>query len=314
MATDIAEDRLAMRKLAPTKARRKVSLFWVLSLVPFGAFLIVFMAYPFAELVRTSLSDVAIVNGAFTYSFAGLGNFAHFVGDSTAHYSFLITAVFILVTVPVTLLLGVLLAILLDRSVIFARFAHTILLWPVLMTPVVLSVVWFLILSPNIGALNRLLASLGLPAQGLLASGPGAVGAIMLVDVWHWAPLVFLLVFSALKGIDGELFEAARVDGASEWQVYARIALPVLKPAIIAAGLIRLTMGAKTFDEMYLLTQGGPGTSTMMVSLYIRRVFFDQLDLGYGAAVSLAVIFAVGVALGLVLLGRTLGRSLQGGA
>ncbi len=305
-------DRPATSRGKPTTRRRTQRgsrLFWLSLVLPFVGFLLVFTLYPVLQLVRTALSNVQIIDGAFSYSFTGLGNFAQIGSDGTAHYSFLITALFILVTVPVTLVLGVVLAILVDRSVIFARVAHTLLLWPAVITPVVVSVVWYLILSPNIGGLNRMLEAFGLPGQSLLASGPGAVSAVMLVDVWHWTPLVFLLVYSSLKGIDGELLEAARVDGAGDWQMYTRIALPLLKPTIIAAALIRLTMGVKTFDEMYLLTHGGPDNSTMLVSLYIRQVFFDQLDLGYGAALSLAVIIGIGVAVTIVLLGRTLGRS-----
>lgn len=289
------------------------ALFRVLSLLPFVAFSLVFALYPLVQLVRTALSDVALVDGAFRFSFAGPANFAELGSDGTAHYSFLITAVFILVTVPVTLALGGILAILVDRSVAFARVAHNILLWPAVITPVVVSVIWFLILSPNVGVLNKVLTSLHLPAQGWLAHAPGAIGSIMLVDVWHWTPLVFLLLYSALKGIDTDLMESARVDGASEWQVYTRIVLPLLRPAIFAAALIRLTMGAKAFDEMFLLTHGGPGHATTLVSLYIRDVFFDQLELGYGAALSMVVILAVGVALAVVLLGRKLGRLAMGG-
>lgn len=313
MEADAVPARLPKSRTRSAKPGGDASLFRVLSLLPFVAFLLVFALYPVLQLVRTALSDVALVDGAFRYSFDGLGNFGQLGTDGTAGYSFLVTALFILVTVPVTLVLGALLAILVDRSVLFARVAHTILLWPAVVTPVVVSVIWFLILSPNVGGLNRVLASLGLPTQGWLAHGPGAVGSIMLVDVWHWTPLVFLLLYSALKGIDGELLEAARVDGASEWKVYTRVVLPLLRPAILAAALIRLTMGAKAFDEMYLLTHGGPGTATTLVSLYIRDVFFDQLELGYGAALSVVVILAVGVALGLVLLGRKLGRIAVGG-
>jgi multiple sugar transport system permease protein len=132
------------------------------------------------------------------------------------------------------------------------------------------------------------------------------VASIMVVDIWHWTPLVFVLIYTAILGVDTELLEAARVDGARDRQVYRHVVLPLLAPAIAAASLIRLTMGAKAFDEMFVLTQGGPGNATTLVSLYIRTLFFDQLKLGYGAAVSILVIIAVAVALGLVALGRAL--------
>lgn len=130
------------------------------------------------------------------------------------------------------------------------------------------------------------------------------MAAIILVDVWHWTPLVFILVFTAVQGVDVSLLDAARVDGASDRQVYRHVVLPLLVPAIAVASFIRLTMGAKAFDEMYVLTKGGPGDATMLISLYIRNVFFDQLQLGYGAAVSIVVVVAALAVVGLVALGR----------
>jgi multiple sugar transport system permease protein len=282
--------------------------FRLLTVLPLLAFLAVFAVYPIVELVRMSVSDVRFANGAFLWSFAGTDNYARAAPDTTFRYSLLITAVFIAVTVIATVVLGTALAIIVHRSVLLAGIARNVLLWPALIAPVVVSVIWFLVLSPNVGSLNKVLGSLGLEPQGWLGRPAGAIGSIILVDVWHWTPLVFIIVYSALQAIDRELLEAARVDGASEPRVYQRIVLPLLAPTIAAAALIRLTMGAKAFDEMYLLTHGGPGTSTTLISLYIRNVFFDQLQLGYGAALSVIVIGAIGVAVALVMLGRKLGQ------
>lgn len=282
--------------------------FRVLAVLPLVAFLLLFAAYPVVQLLRMSFSDAKLVNGAFTYPPVGFSNFARAGDDATFQHSAAITALFIVLTVVITVALGTLLAVLVDRSVLLAGIAGNVLLWPALLAPVVVSVVWFLVLSPNVGMLNKLLATFGAGPQGWLGEPGGAFAAIVLLDVWHWTPLVFILVYSALRGIDSELLEAARVDGASEPQLYRRIVLPLLAPAIGAATLIRVTMGAKAFDEMYLLTHGGPGTATTLVSLYIRDVFFDKLRLGYGAAVSVMVILAVVVAVGLVVLGRALGR------
>jgi multiple sugar transport system permease protein len=276
------------------------------ALLPLAFFLVIFALYPVVQLVRMSLSDVNIVGGEFAWSGTGLSNYAAFADDDVGRYSFLITVVFIAVTVPATVVLGTALAILVHRSVWLAGFARNVLLWPTLIAPVVVSVIWWLILSPNFGTLNKVLESVGLPAQGWLGNPTGAIASIMVVDIWHWSPLVFILIYAAIQGIEPDLLEAAQMDGASEWQSYRHVVLPLLLPAIGAATLIRLTMGAKAFDEMYVLTQGGPGTATTLVSLYIRNVFFDQLDLGYGAAVSVLVIIAIGAVLALIALGRAL--------
>jgi multiple sugar transport system permease protein len=280
--------------------------FRTVALLPLAVFLLLFAAYPMVQLVRMSFSDVNIIGGEFVWSGTGLSNYTAFPDDDVARYSFFITLVFIAVTVPATVILGTGLAILVHRSTVLAGLARNVLLWPTLIAPVVVSVIWWLILSPNFGTLNKVFESLGLPPQGWLGSPIGAVISIMVVDIWHWAPLVFILIYAAIQGIEPELIEAAEVDGANEWQVYRHVVVPLLTPAIVAASLIRLTMGAKAFDEMYVLTQGGPGTATTLVSLYIRNVFFDRLELGYGAAISVLVIVAVGAVLLLIAAGRAL--------
>ena len=286
------------------RRRRRREWFGLVALLPLVAFLVVFAIYPLSDVVRMALSNTRIANGQFVEQFNGLTNLSSFAHDGTAHYSLLITLLFIGVTVPVTVVLGTFLAIVVDRATRASGLVSSLVLWPALIAPVVVSVIWFLILSPTVGILNRALTSAGLPTQSWLGTDNGAIGSIIVVDVWHWTPLVFILIYSALKTLNTELIEAARIDGVSEYQLYAHVVLPLLKPAIIAAAGIRLTMGAKAFDEMYLLTQGGPGHATTLVSLYIRDVFFDQLKLGYGSAISLIVIIAIVAAVLLIFVGR----------
>jgi len=267
--------------------------FGLFAVLPFVLFMLVFAVYPLVQVVRMALSDVQIQGGRFLWDFGTLANFARMFDDALAMSSAVTTVIFILATVPLTLVLGTLLAVLVDRSALFGPIARNLALWPAVVAPVVVSLIWLLILSPTVGVLNKALIDLGLPAQGWLGSEVGAMASIILVDVWHWTPVVFLLVYTALKGIDDQILEAARVDGANERQIFWRVVLPLLAPALGAAALIRLVMGVKAFDEMYLLTRGGPGDATTLVSLHIRNVFFDRLELGYGAAFSLVVVVAV---------------------
>lgn len=267
------------------------------AVLPLAVFLAVFAVYPLVQLVRMSVSDVAVEQGVFNWSFTGLANFAALAADPVAADSVVATVVFVAGAVPLTLLLGTVLAVLTDRAVLLAGVARNLLLWPAVVAPVAVSLIWLLVLSPSIGALNKLLASVGLPEQGWLGSPVGAMAAVVAVDVWHWTPVVFLLVYTALRGIDPPLLEAARVDGAGELAVLRHVVLPLLRPALLAAALIRLVMCVKAFDEMYLLTRGGPGTATTLVSLHIRNVFFDRLQLGRGAAFSVVVVAATVAAL-----------------
>jgi multiple sugar transport system permease protein len=261
-------------------------------MLPDGVLLILFAVYPTLQLIRMAFSIVRFERGQFIWSYAGPANFVRLPTDPIVWESVSKSVIFIATTVPLTLLLGTALALLVDRSVLFVGVARNVLLWPALVAPVVVSVIWLLVLSPNIGVLDKLLATLGWPEQGWLGDPAGAMFSVILVDVWHWTSIVFLLVYTALKGIPADLLEAGRLDGASESQALRYIVLPLLGPALATAALIRLVMGVKVFDEMYLLTQGGPGTATTLVSLYVRDVFFDRLDLGYGAAFSLAIVVA----------------------
>ena len=116
---------------------------------------------------------------------------------------------------------------------------------------------------------------------------------MVLVDVWHWTPLVFLILFAGVEGLPGEVIEAARVDGATTAQIVRRIILPLMWPAIAVAFVFRSILAFKVFDQIFLLTSGGPGTATEVVSLRLYDVFFNQNQLGYGALLSLVIIFAV---------------------
>ena len=285
----------------------------LLALAPFAILIAVLGAYPAVQVVRMSFSDVGVRYGAFEWGFAGLDNFRELATDPIAGESVRATLVFTLGALPLTLVIGTILALAVDRARWLGNIARTALLWPVVMTPVVISVLWLLLLSPTIGALNRTLDSLGLPEQGWLGSGTGAMLSVIAVDVWHWTPLVFLIVYTALRNVDSSVVEAARLDGAGETRLVWHVVLPMIAPAIAAAAIIRLVMCVKAFDEMYLLTRGGPDNATTLVSLHIRTLVFDERALGTGAAFSLLVVLSLVAALGIVrLLQRTRGILLAG--
>ncbi|WP_240760083.1 carbohydrate ABC transporter permease [Phytoactinopolyspora endophytica] len=273
---------------------RPVPWFKYLSVAPLVVLLVAFVGYPVFELIKTSLGRVRLEQGQFLWEFAGFDNFSRVFRDELFLTSLKNSAVFIVATVVLTLVFGIALALVVDRAAgRLQRVAQNILIWPAIVAPVVVSVVWLLILSPQIGLLNRILDSLGLPEQGWLGQPFGAMASVIAVDVWHWTPIVFLLVYTALRAIDSSVLEAALVDGATYWQTLRSIIFPILTPAIVGAAVIRIIMGVKVFDEMYLLTFGGPGTATTVISIYIRDVFFEDFNFGYGAALSVTVVMLV---------------------
>ena len=285
----------------PRRRTHRPPLFAILAIAPFILFAVVFAAYPVAQVVRMAFSDVQIRSGRLELTFAGLANFVEEFSTPRAWQAIGNTVIFIAATVVLSVVVGVALAVLVDRCVRMLPVARNVLIWPAVVAPVVVSLMWLLILSPTVGGLNKLLRTLGLPAQGWLGDGPTAMAAVIVVDVWHWTPVVFLFMYTAIKAIDVSVLEAARVDGAREGQVIGRVILPLLVPAIAAVAVIRVIMGVKAFDEMYLLTRGGPDGATTLVSQHIKTLFFDNSELGEASAFSLTVVAAVALLLGIAL-------------
>ncbi len=190
--------------------------------------------------------------------------------------------------------LGLGLALLADREFRGRRVLRSILLIPMLLPPVVVAVIWRLILNPEFGVLNGTLRSWGINTSRLtwLGGEKTAMLSVILVDVWQWTPFMFLLLLAGLQGLPVEPFEAAVVDGASRWQVLRRLTLPMLRPVIAIAVLLRGMDLLRVFDQIFILTQGGPGFATETVTLYIYRTAFRYWNFGYAAAMSFVLLLA----------------------
>ena len=168
-----------------------------------------------------------------------------------------------------------------------------------LLPPVVVAVIWRLIYNPQFGVLNGMLRGFGMNTSALTwTSAEGsALASVILVDVWEWTPFLFLLLSAGLQALPQEPLEAARLDGASAWQTFRDIVVPLLKPVIVLAILLRAMDLLRIFDQIFILTQGGPGFATETVSLYIYRTAFRFFNFGYAAAMSflglaLTIVFA----------------------
>lgn len=284
----------------PSPRRRRSRTTAVVAVLPFVLFIAVFAVYPLVEVLRMSVSQTEVVDGVFVSSLSGVDNYARVLGDGRAWNSILVTTIFIAAAVVGTLVLGLVLALLVHRAVVLLGVARNVLIWPAVVAPVVVSLMWLLLVSPTVGGVNKVARTLGLPEQSWLNTEGGALTVAVVVDVWHWTPIVFLFLYTALQAISNEVLEAARIDGASERQVLRHVVLPLLRPAIAAAALIRIVQGVKAFDEIYLLTRGGPNDATMLVSLHIRNMFFDRLDFGYASALSIIVVVITVMVVGIL--------------
>lgn len=267
--------------------------YWALA--PILIFLAVLTLYPVGQLLRMSVSDMAFVKGKLEWTYVGLDHFQTLRNDPVVPDALKNTLLFVVVVVCVEAVLGLLLAILVSRARRFAWFYRSVYMIPLLIPPIAIGTIWRLMYDYNYGIINQILFELGLTGPLWTANPDLALVSVMIVDVWHWTSFLFLIMLAGVESMPYELSEAARVDGANEVQVYRHIFFPLLRPTIIVALMLRTILAFKVFDQIFLLTGGGPGTSSEVISLYIYKVYFVQTRLGYGALLALltAVIMSV---------------------
>lgn len=263
------------------------------SLLPAVLLFAALTLYPLLNLVRMSVSTVAFANGAELWTFTPLRNLEALAADDVLRPAVSNTLVFVAVSVAIEMVLGVALAISVGGLSRAKRLVRTVAILPILVPPVAIGSMWKLMYNYDFGIFNQALVAIGAMPVNWLGSTSVALWSVIAVDVWHWVPFVFLILFAAVEGIPRDLLEAAHVDGATRGQTLRFIVLPLLRPAIVVAFLFRAILAFKVFDEVFLLTAGGPGTSTELVNLHLYKVFFEQNQLGYGALLSLAVIAAI---------------------
>lgn len=265
------------------------------AILPILLFLIFLTGYPIVQLLRMSFSTVELAEGRVMWEFSGLDNLYTFTEDHIFSVALRNTLVFVMVTVVAELVLGFFLALLVSQLNRWVGAFRTILMIPILVPPVAIGTVWRLMYNFDFGIFNQVLMKLGLPPQTWTANPLLAMPAVMVVDIWHWVAFVFLLMLAGIESLPRESIEAARVDGASDWQLLRYVILPLMRPTLLVTLMFRTIFAFKVFDEVYLLTGGGPGTATEVVSLYINRVFFGQFRMGYGAFLSVLTILFISV-------------------
>ena len=254
--------------------------------------------YPVLQLVPMALSTIEIAGGVPVWNFTPRRNLDMLMADAVLRDSLRNTFVFVALSVLAEMVLGFFLALFIACMKRGRGLARTVMILPILLPPVAIGSMWKLMYNYDFGLFNQMLRAIGIGPANFLGNVDFALLAVVAVDIWHWTPLVFLILFAAIESLPGEVLEAARIDGASMGQTIRLVILPLLAPALAVAALFRAIAAFKAFDQVYLLTSGGPGTATEIVSLHLNRVFFEQNQLGYGAMLSLAVIGAIAASLG----------------
>ena len=257
--------------------------------------LALFSLYPTIQLIRMSVSDVEFVEAQRVWTFVGLDHLRTALADPVVPDALRNTLVFVVVVVVVETTLGLILAFLVSRTRRLTGFYRAIFIIPLLIPPIAIGTMWRLAYDYNYGIINPLLGLIGIPGPTWLADPRIALFSVMIVDFWHWTSFLFLIMLAGVESLPHELAEAARVDGASELQIYRRVMLPLMRPTIVVALMLRTIFAFKVFDQIFLLTGGGPGTATEVISLYIYKVYFGQFRLGYGAFLALALALIMSV-------------------
>jgi multiple sugar transport system permease protein len=178
---------------------------------------------------------------------------------------------------------------------------RTIFVLPILVPGILIGAIWKLMLNYDFGLANAALEVFGIHPIDWLGTRIWALPSVIVVDIWHWTPFCFLLLLAGFESLPQDVQEAARVDGASTWQELRHVLIPMMMPTIVVTFLFRLVTSLKVFDEIYLLTGGGPGSATEVVSYTIYRTFFTQDRMGYGSAMSVAVLFGISLLIVLAL-------------
>jgi len=229
-------------------------------------------------------------------AFVGLENYGRMLADRYFGNAVMITLILILGPVALQMLLGLGLALHLHRDLPLLRASRAVFITPMVIPPVIAGLIWKVLLIPNLGGVNYFLGLVGVSGPNWLETPIWALIAVGLVAVWEDTPFVMLLLLAALESLPTEPFEAATVDGASAWQRLRYVTIPLIMPAILVALLFRIIASLNIFPVIYVMTKGGPGRSTEVLSYYAFTHGFQFLDIGYASALAMGL-FALIVAL-----------------
>lgn len=253
---------------------------------------VLIILFPITFALISSFFDYTLINKSFN-SFIGIENYINSIKDEQLFNSISVTFFFVILVVLFEFLLGFFIALLLNSIVRFKSIYYFILLLPLLINPIVVGLIWRMFLHPQLGILNYLLSLISIDPINWLGDPKMAFITIIFVDIWHQVSFMIILLLAGLSAIPKEPYEAARSDGAGIVDCFIHITLPYMRPVIIVTILIRLIFAIKTYDLIYIMTKGGPGDATDLISYYIYRSAFISLNLGEAAAMSTILLLII---------------------
>jgi multiple sugar transport system permease protein len=277
----------------PVNVRTQQRLFLLAFFIPGMAYLIVVRLIPVLVTLYLSFTEWNMTEQP-SPTWIGVENYARLARDGDFLTSLTRTLVFCVVATTIEVILGVAIAVFLARPFPGRNLVRTAFLAPMVLTPAVIGLMWYILYHPTIGPLNWILSLFGSEPVGWLTNPTVAFVSIIITDVWHWTPFVFLLAFAAIQNIPADLYESAEIDGASAWQATRHVTLPLIRDTVLVAVLFRSMDAFEIFAEPFVMTGGGPGTATETLSMHIYRTAFNFFQMGYaGAMVVVSIVILV---------------------
>jgi multiple sugar transport system permease protein len=259
--------------------------------LPAVVFVSVLMIFPVLYTLFLSFTNWNLTSGS-PMTFAGLDSYTRMFLEPRFLDAIIRTFYFTSLAVAIETVLGVAVALILHRAFVGKSIVKLLLLLPLVATPVAVGIVFNLFYDPNIGLVNYLLKSLGLPQSLWITSASTVIPSLIIVDVWQWTPMITLIVLAGLASLSDEPFEAARVDGASEFQILRYVTLPMIMPVILTAVILRSIDALKTFDIIYAMTGGGPGYASETLNIMGFKYSFEYFRMGQSSVI-LVVLFLI---------------------
>jgi len=288
-------------------SKRKTGYFLV---IPVMVILVVLSIYPFAYSLRLSFFRWDLARTPTIGPFVGLSNYVRMIQSEHFQNSLGITAIFVLSTVSLELLLGLFIAMHLYKDGKLHRVVKKMLILPFVISPALIGFSWRFFLNPDFGIIDHLIKSILPIDKKLIFFGDPtwALPTLIFVDVWQWTPLVVLIFSAGLASLPRELYDAAQIDGAGRFKLFRFLTMPLLVPTVLVALIIKTLHSVKELDKVLLLTRGGPGRATEVISYHLYKVGFMFFRMGDAAAISylLVMIMIILVTLYIKMFGRSI--------
>ncbi|MBS0548269.1 MAG: sugar ABC transporter permease [Proteobacteria bacterium] len=285
--------RRPVSRLIPSRVSRAQRRFYVWCVAPSLAVLAVVTLLPSLYLLVTSFTPLNLTRPETQWDFSQpLISYGQLLQDERLANSVWVQVKLSFWTVTLQLLIGVALALLLNVKSKLLEALRTVFLIPMVLPPIVVAIIWKVIYTPDISPMHQALAAMGWNVPALITDPQWALTSIIIADTWEWFPFTMLMVLAALQMLPQELLDAAKVDGASPWQLTRHVTLPFIQGVLLVAGLFRLIDSIKAFPLIYILTDGGPGSLTEVTNYYSFQQAFNFSYLGFSSAITVVLLAA----------------------